>query len=175
MTLLLLELLHCANYPETIEAFARATDLEIANETTQLDLKIANSATNLDFDFATGTDVADVDILSNASEVLLDIAGSTNNLQVNIGNPSTSASNVQVFSIGGGFLGSSSSSLFIAKTNQSSFWGDVGLGVNKSISDTLNITTQFSELLTSFLILVLLLKLILLEMHHCYYLLDRVV
>ena len=131
-----------ANYPETVEAFARATDLEIANETTQLDLKIANSATNLDFDFATGTDVADVDILSNASEALLDIAGSTNNLQVNIGNPSTSASNVQVFSIGGGFLGSSSSSLFIAKTNQSSFWGDVGLGVNKSISDTLNITTQ---------------------------------
>ena len=135
-------LLTLANYPTTIEAFARATDLEIANQTSQLDLKIANAATNLDFDFGTNTDIADIDMLSNASEVIIDLAPSTSNLQLNIGNPSTSSANVSVVAVGGGYLGSSTSSLFVAKTNTSSFWGDVVLGSNKSISETLNITTQ---------------------------------
>ena len=134
--------LNIANYAETVEAIARVEDLEIANETTTLDLKVANNAATLDFDFATSNTTADIDWLTATQTLAWDIGVSTTDLQVEFGSGATAATNVSVFEFGGGYLGTTGTSVFRIRNRYTAMYGDVSMGENKTLNDTLDVTTN---------------------------------
>ena len=131
-----------ANYAETVEALARVEDLEIANETTTLDLKVANEAATLNFDFASNNTTADFNWLTSTQTLAWDIATSSTDLKFDFGGSSTDASNISVLQFGGGYLGTTGTSVFRIRNRYTAMFGDVSMGENKTLNDTLEVTTN---------------------------------
>jgi len=135
--------LNIGNYPATVNFAARATSFNIANITTSTQtINIGNAAVNQTLNIGnTGTGTHDVNLATAATgSTTLDIFNSSANVRVDIGNPSTSATSSKL-TLGGAYNANESNSFLEVKTRSTKFWGDVAIGINKGLSDTVTLGT----------------------------------
>ena len=111
--------LNLGNYPSTVDAFARASVLNIATtNNSNLTLNIATSVSNLTSNFATAA----------------------TNLTLNIGNPSLS-STISKITVGGAYNANTTNSYFEVRNKFARFLGDLTIGSAKTFSQTVSLGT----------------------------------
>jgi hypothetical protein len=136
--------LNIGSYPATVNFAARATTLNIANTTTSTQtINVGNAAANQTINVGnTGTGTHDVNIATAATgATTLDVFNSSANVRVDIGNPSASATSSKI-TLGGAYNANESNSYLEVKTKSAKFFGDMQIGTNKTVSDTVTLGTD---------------------------------
>ena len=136
--------LNIGNWASTVNFVARATTLNIANTTTSTQtINVGNAAVNQTVNIGTtGTGTHDVNIATAAtSTTTLDVFNASANVRVDIGNPSVSATSSKI-TLGGAYNANESNSFLEVKTKSAKFFGDIQIGSNKSITDTVVLGTS---------------------------------
>jgi hypothetical protein len=124
--------LNIGSYASTVNFAARATTLNIANTTTSTQtINIGNAAVTQTINIGNvGTGTHDINIAAGAA-----------NLTFDVGNPSASATSSKI-TLGGAYNANESNSFLEVKTKSAKFWGDMQIGVNKLITDTVTLGTN---------------------------------
>jgi hypothetical protein len=136
--------LNIGNWAATVNFVARATTLNIANTTTSTQtINVGNAAVNQTVNIGTtGTGTHDVNIATAAtSTTTLDVFNASANVRVDIGNPSVSATSSKI-TLGGAYNANESNSFLEVRTKSAKFFGDMQIGSNKSITDTVVLGTS---------------------------------
>ena len=99
---------------------------------------IVVSATTVNaFNGATTLNIADT--VTDATSI--DIATASTNLTLDIGNPATTSTNISKVTIGGAYGNNATNSVTTLKTKQTTLWGDLSVGSNKLVTQSVDITT----------------------------------
>ena len=136
--------LNLGNWAPTVNFAARATLLDIGNTTTSDQIiDVGNAAVNQIVNIGTtGTGTHDVNIATAAtSTTTLDVFNASANVRVDIGNPSVSATSSRI-TLGGAYNANESNSFLEVKTKSAKFFGDIQIGSNKSLADTVVLGTS---------------------------------
>ena len=112
--------LNLGNRADTVNSFARASNLNIGN---------------------TITDSVTLNIATSTSNLTSNLGTSATNLTLNLGNSSVSATSSKI-SLGGAYNANESNSFLEVKTKSAKFFGDIQIGANKSATDTLVLGTS---------------------------------
>ena len=84
--------------------------------------------------------VSTVNLTNNAS--LINLGTTSNNQIINIGNSSSTGSNISRTTIGGAYNNNETNSFVELRTKSTKLWGDLQVGLNKTFNETVFVTTS---------------------------------